>query len=179
MKASVLTVAAVAAFAVPAFAQISIIGDVTNTTVAGNFGTTAPDWADATQYHYYTFTATAGSLVTFSASRTTEALDPTIFIYAGNMGGTAFDGTNPYNAMNWLGFSFAAFADDEIDVPGPWGDPSSSFTAGVTGTYTVVVLSNASDTPGPDGLGYTLTVVPAPASLALLGLAGLATRRRR
>jgi len=176
---SAVAVAGLSACAFAGVTTITIIGDVTNTTVAGNFGATPPLWSDATAYHFYTFTANAGDMVTFSASRTNIDLDPTVFVYEGNMGGTAFDGTNPFDASPWLGFNLAGYSDDTVDVPGPWGDPLGDFLAPATGTYTVVILSNGSD-PSISPLSYTLTVTtPTPGAAAALGLAGVASLRRR
>lgn len=177
----VVAVAGLSSAALAGVAGITIIGDVTNTTVAGNFGGPTPVYSDATRYHYYTFTAAAGSTVNYSAARTTGALDPAIFIFQGNMGGTPFDGSNPYTSSPWLGFTQLDFADDDVApaLPGPYGDPVGSFIAPATGTYTLVILSSVSSAAGPDGLGYMLTVTPTPGAAAALGLGALAGLRRR
>ena len=73
---------------------------------------------------------------------------------------------------------------DLPNIPGPFGDPNYAFAAPSTGVYTVAVASFLSTLPFP-GAGYdfditvTVSTIPAPGALALLGLAGMCTLRRR
>ncbi|MEO0374708.1 MAG: PEP-CTERM sorting domain-containing protein, partial [Cyanobacteria bacterium P01_A01_bin.17] len=70
-----------------------------------------------------------------------------------------------------LNTTLVASADDEINAPGPFGDPTVRFTLPETGTYTIAVASFISD-PSDEPLGYTLRV-PFSDDLAMMVGSGL------
>jgi len=134
---------------------------------------------------YFAFFANAGSTVTVTGTRLAPHYDMSLLVFAGLFtdttqfaGGlsTDFDANDP---------GFIDFADDEIDNPGPFGDPQSIFVAPTTGFYTVAVTNFSSDAgpPNPFSLQVTgISAIPEPASLALFGLVGvvgLCVRKRR
>ena len=137
---------------------------------------------------YFSFSATAGSLVTVDGDRTEGALDMVFTILFGLFADTTdFGGSiGPEDTTAFIGF----FDDDTAPaIPGPFGDPFVSFFAPLTGFYTVAVNSfgGTSGSPGADGV-YSYTVkatgveaVPEPATLSLFaaGLLGLAAMRRK
>jgi PEP-CTERM motif len=134
---------------------------------------------------YYSFSATAGSMVNVVGDRLEGAFDMAFWIYQG-----LFVDTNDFGAsFSFAGPGFIAFGDDQDapNIAGPFGDPNITFTAGTTGFYTVAVTNFASGNPGQDGLfDFQLVArgvnnVPAPGGIALLGLglAALAAVRRR
>jgi hypothetical protein len=129
-------------------------------------------------YHY--FYAQAGSLVTLNGNRERGPYDMSFGIWQGTYADT--------NDLAFFDANFIAFGDDEDapNIPGPFGDPRSSFIAPTNGFYTVAVtnfLSSDGGTVNP----YNLDIIgnantPEPASMALFGgiaVAGIAGLRRR
>lgn len=123
---------------------------------------------------WWYFNAVAGQTYRITGHRLEAALDPAFALYFG------FGDTDD--------LFFLGLADDEIPPPpgleGPFGDPQLIFTAEFTGIYTIEFLSFGSDGPGPDGVfdyQLSLTAIPEPASLGLLGLGmlGLGALGRR
>jgi len=90
--------------------------------------------------------------------------------------GSFFGGTSPAGTTQVAGGD-----DDEPDgFGGPWGDPLYSFTAAGTGWYAVVVGNFLGAGTGDYQIVVTGNCIPAPGSaVALLGLGGLVSRRRR
>ncbi|WP_146242330.1 PEP-CTERM sorting domain-containing protein [Acaryochloris thomasi] len=115
-------------------------------------------------WDFWTFEGTAGSSERFTARRTSTALDPAFGIWFG----TEVD-TDSYSSLfgDSLNTSLVVSADDEINTPGPFGDPTVRFTLPDTGTYTVAVASFISDS-SDEPLGYTLRV-PFSDSATILG----------
>lgn len=147
---------------------------------------------DATGADYWSFWATAGDIITVNVARLDGELDPAMFVY----GGYYFDTTDPGLASGNIlsgGSKLIDFGDDENPpaVPGPWGDPESTFVAPETGWYTVAVTSFLSGAVPPDGdYDYSVSITgntgyspnPEPSTVLLLSgalAAAGAWRRRR
>ena len=111
-----------------------------------------------------------------------------------------FDNISRANNSDWTTYS-VSFDPNSTDLPAGWGgygaeDPDTyepilpdgvTFSDVLSGVDEIVfttlqpgyVFTFASHTMGVDNLSITRTVVPAPASLALIGLSGLVCTRRR
>lgn len=155
---------------------------VSGASLGGSIG--GFSWADedAEQADFWLFSGNAGDTITLSVMRGVDGLDPAMSLYQGS---TTAAGNLFLNDADWGGMVYLASADDEIDHPGPGGDPSfASFVLPSTGDYTVAIGGFNSLTNGPYAytVGLSVTPVPEPASMALLlgGLAlmGAVVRRR-
>ena len=154
------------------------------TTVNGSVG--GFSWADeiASQTDFWRFNGVAGDTVTISATRGATGLDPAFSLYFGT---TTADEGGFLNDADWGGLQFLTFADDEIDHPGPGGDPTlSGYVLPVTGGYTIALGGFQSTTGG--AYSYSLSMIsqpipePAAAWLMLGGLlvvGRLANRRNQ
>ncbi len=184
MKAcTILSAAALVAISGLAHGQIAPLADLTD---GEKFEGQLPDNSindESDTWHWFTFSANAGDAINIEVDRTVDNLDPVSGAWLGDATGSAF-GNFPDILDDGIGFPQVGSGDDD-DPPatgnGPWGDPNYDFVAPETATYSVAVASFVSD---PPPWTYSITVsgstVPAPASLALLGLGGaLAIRRRR
>lgn len=133
---------------------------------------------DVNAYQFWHFDALAGDQIEVIARRQELQHDPVMRIWFGLFGDTSELGRSLY------------FADDEIAVPGPYGDPRERFIA-QTGTYTVAIYDHSAGGSTCAGLcdyqvsatGSTATVAEPPAlamlSLGLISLGALRARRRR
>lgn len=182
---------AVVALSGAADAQVATLGDLTSgapgvgtITTPGN--TIAIGTASA--WGFWTFSANAGDAINIEVDRTTGPLDPASSVVFGNANGLAFAALTGTSIFDWSGPGLSAniASGDDNDppaIPGPFGDPNYGFVAADTGVYTVAVGSFASGTMPAGGYGYSIIVtgstVPAPGALALLGLAGMVSSRRR
>lgn len=146
----------------------SISGGETVTDTLPPEDSVSQDSVNPANWDFWTFEGTAGESERFTVRRLSEALDPALGIWFG----TEAD-TDSYTSLfdDSLNTMQVAFADDEINTPGPFGDPTVRFTLPETGTYTVAVASFISD-PSDEPLGYTLRV-PFTDDLAMIFGSGL------
>jgi len=124
--------------------------------------------------HWWSFTANKGDSVTITALRGEVNLDPALVLYRGLAESTSM-------------LTYLAFADDEIDTAGIFGDPQlKDFQIMSTGDYSIRLFSFWSDNSGQDSLHpYSISVVGStvmtekksnvsePATLGILALAML------
>lgn len=151
---------------------------VPNVPVSGNNLQIPGDFDNPVGADYWNIFATAGHRVDIVGDRQAVDYDMAMWIFRGT-----FTDTDQFGAFfSASDAGFIGFFDDEEapNIPGgPFGDPRAFFLAPVTGFYTIAVTNNLSfqDPPNP----YTLTSVPEPASMLLLGggLAGVAAAARR
>jgi len=121
---------------------------------------------------YYSFFATAGSSVNIFGDRLSGHYDMSFWVFRGTYADTTDFGSSFPGAQ---GANFIAFGDDQDppNIPGPFGDPNVTFTAPVTGFYTVAVtnfLSNAGP-PNPFSLQANgVANAPEPATLTVFGV---------
>jgi hypothetical protein len=153
---------------------VPAVGTVSSTAVE-----TDPDAAT-----YFRFFANMNDSVTITGTRLEFDFDMAFWVYEG-----LFDDTDDFGVFfsTGPGSGFIAFGDDQIPHPGPFGDPRVTFTAAVTGFYTIAVVNFASGTNDGDDDLFSFQVVaqgiPEPTAVALFGLGalglGLVRRRRR
>ncbi len=117
--------------------------------------------------------------------------DVTIFHRPG-FTGTGFGNSNDFDGGNYRFEATGAELPDTTAMPagtygqdlGAWTNDTDTFAAfngeNVNGTWTLLIYDwAAGDTGSMNGWSFGFTAVPTPGALALLGLAGLASRRRR
>ena len=128
---------------------------------------------------YWRFSAPAGADVVVTGRRTAGHYDMALWVFAG-----LFTDTDQFaGPFDQFTPGFVARFDDEAApfVKGPFGDPQGTFRAVAGGLYTIVVTNGLSDPGTPNSYALTLSTVPEPGTLGLLGVGlwGLAARRRR
>jgi MYXO-CTERM domain-containing protein len=171
-------------------AQVASLGDLSSgATAIGNISGGTIAIGDASFWDFWTFSANAGDLINIEVDRLAGGLDPASSVVFGNATGIPFASLTGFDVFTWSGpgLSIVLASGDDDDppaIPGPFGDPNYAFAAPSTGVYTVAVASFLSTLPFPGtGYDYNITVtgstIPAPGALALLGMAGLCTIRRR
>ncbi|ARU55349.1 hypothetical protein OLMES_1267 [Oleiphilus messinensis] len=152
--------------AVPVVYQGELVYGMTKTGSITDPFATGTDW--------WFFHANTGDVITLTVNRLDPALNPSFSVYFGLQNDT--DLLSPV----------VAFADDELqELPGMEGlfaDPQlESFSVSKTGTYSVAVNNESQDQNEP--LDYQIELsegeVPAPATLALLGIAAIGMRVSR
>jgi len=134
---------------------------------------------EAANVDFWTFSGVAGQSVLIRGTRLDSRLDPSLNVYFGT---TTADQSLFVHDASFGGLQLLATGDDEVEVPGPFGDPAVVIELTRTGTYTIVIGGFASDADPVNGLPYRLAVsVPEPATLPLflLAIAGVAFVLRR
>jgi hypothetical protein len=167
-------------------ALITYVGQLQNGVPVNGVNNQAPSNSDnPVGAVYYSFYATAGSVVTVTGDRLAGHYDMAFWVFSG-----LFNDTNDFGgAFDSSDAGFIDFGDDEQppNIAGPFGDPQSVFNAPVTGFYTVAVTNFLSSAGPPNPFQLQATgidnVVPEPGTLAMFGtLVGIglcACRRRR
>jgi len=168
------------------------VADLTSGATVGSsiFAQGVNGGAQRAFWDFWTFSANAGDVIGIHVRRIDQGLDPMASVVFGNVTGLdrTTEITDDGGAFNWTGPGLSpviASGDDDIDQPGPFGDPDFGFVAPATGVYSFIVAGFLSTEPFPEnGYAYTARVtgstVPNPGAAAMLGLAGVvATRRRR
>lgn len=131
---------------------------------------------------YYSFFANAGASVTVTGARLSGPYDMAFWVLQG-----LFADTDVFGG-DLASLGYIDIGDDELppNLPGPFGDPRSTFIAPSTGFYTVAVTNFASGgTPPYDFLltatGISEAAIPEPGTLGLaaIGLLALLAIRRR
>jgi hypothetical protein len=174
LAASMTGALALAAAAVGSAHAVTYEGTLSNgASLPGSVGGFSWEDEDAAQADFWLFGGNVGDTVTIAVQRGVAGLDPAMSLYFGT---TTADGSLFLNDADWGGLVYLAVADDEVDNPGPGGDPLlASFVLPFAGDYTVAIGGIMSLTNGP--YDYTVTFnavpVPEPMSVAML-LGGLA-----
>jgi hypothetical protein len=132
--------------------------------VPGDNTDTPANWS------YFSIAGIAGDTVTITGLRTNLELDPAFGVWNGLEPDTS-NYTDIFS--NSLNYSILDSADDEIPSPGPYGDPTATFTLPSTGSYAVAFASFLSDPPTAP-FTYTIQVSglsssPVPGPLPLFG----------
>jgi hypothetical protein len=136
---------------------------------------------DGANVNFWRVFLTAGEVVSISATRLNQNLNPAFDFYLGT---TSADTSAFVDGTSWGGLTLLASVMDNVPAPapgtGPGGDPFlSDFVARTTGFYTVAVGGFLSSDDGP--YPYRIEIVPTPGTVPLLlvGLVGLIFTRRR
>ncbi len=139
-----------------------------------------PEGAD-----YWSLSVLAGARVTVSGRRLAEHFDMVLWVFRNpdQSGDGRYEDTSEFGGfLTPATPGFVGFFDDNIDVPGPFGDPQGQFIAPATGVYTFIVTSGLSDVGSPDPYSLQVSTMPEPGTLVLLGtgltLVARASRRR-
>jgi len=161
-------------------AAITYQGTLTpGVAVTGSVSGTGWDIESAADVDFWRFSALAGDLATIRGTRLNVNLDPAFSLYSGT---TTADESLFRNVASFGGLTFIDFADDEVEVPGPFGDPLlANFRLPSTGSYTIAIGGSFSAGAGPFGYSLLLTAqaVPEPTPMALLGVALVAVMVRK
>lgn len=110
------------------------------TVVPGDNTSSPSNWT------YFSFDGVAGEQVFITGRRVNGELD----VAFGVWDGLEADTSDYFDIFSdSLNFTLIAFADDELPpaVPGPFGDPTASFTLPITGSYSVAFTSFLSADP--------------------------------
>jgi len=141
-------------------------------------------YVDPAQWDYWAFYGHAGTVVSVTLDRTDNAMDPFVQLYLG-YGGDTFGlapGWNGGGGTDHL--TFLTYNDDggSDTPPGPWYNSLiSDYELPATGWYTVTAGDCLGYSPGPQSYALTVTGLPEPATIVLLGFGGLClikTRKR-
>jgi len=142
-------------------------------------------------WDYWLFAGNAGDVISITANRTSDQMDPGVILYAGVGADSAGLGFfNPGNSTDGLLTFLALNDDDGSDVPpGPFFNSLiSNFSLTSTGLFTIAVFDVLGAATGPWTYGVTVSgatgtmgTIPEPTTFALAGLAlaGLMLGNRR
>ena len=139
-------------------------------TVTGSVGGFGWVDDDASNVDFWSFTSIAGTRISIAGTRLDTPLDLALSLFQGT---TTADASLFTHNANFGGLVLLAIGDDQVEVPGPFGDPRvTGFLVPLTAAYTIAIGGNLSDAAGP--FRYSLSFqqqVPEPATPLLIGVA--------
>jgi len=178
---------------------------VSNTATDITFAVTTRDFASWSKYMIFINTASVGGTSSNAWSRPVELSGASIEYFAGSWVDASSDNTqlvkfdNGTSSWDWGNYSILSNSVSDKTVSFTFSLASMNLSAGSQFTFDVATSGGGSNDPGVDHLSrndpatpgwgtastaglflsYTVTAVPTPGAIALIGLAGLVGNRRR
>ncbi|MBT8447228.1 MAG: hypothetical protein HKO62_05460 [Gammaproteobacteria bacterium] len=173
-----------------AVAAIPIVYDgelIDDLPATGSVRETGTAFGDLLGGDWWYFSGRAGDSITLAVDRLDGGLDAALIVRRGMISNTDLISASPGTVMLGNGVDEIASADDEApaNLPGPFGDPETTFILPARATYSILVWSFMSPVNGDYRYSIRLSrqAVSAPATPLLLGiglaLAGLHRRAIR